>query len=181
MESFVRGKTFDAIVTANKRLNQAIIGGALALDCNVKINDNAGYAPLVNSVDMLDVAKEAHSLVGTDIPYKYSDETWSASTDMGDLSCIMPVVHPYAPGSVGIAHGNDYYVKDVDSACIGSAKWQLAMAYLLLKDGAKRATEIVKNFKAPFKSKKEFLDFYDSLSSSGERITYSEQGAKVDL
>ena len=29
----------------------------------------------------------------------------TGSTDMGDLSAIMPVIHPYMPGAVGTAHG----------------------------------------------------------------------------
>ena len=180
IESFVRGKTFDAIVEANDRLNQAIIGGALALDCNVNIDDKAGYAPLINSTDLIKVAEEAHALMGTNVPFVYTDETWSASTDMGDLSCIMPVVHPYAPGAVGKAHGNDYYVNDVDLACIGSAKWQLSMIEILLSNGGARAKEIVKNYK-PLFTKEEFLAFYDSLSRSGNRITYADGEAKVNL
>ena len=181
MESFVRGKTFEAIVKANKKLNQAIIGGALALDCNVDINDVAGYAPLVNSTDLLKVAEEAHALIGSETKYVYSDQTSSGSTDMGDLSCIMPVIHPYASGASGRSHGNDYKIFNVDWACVDSAKWQLAMVEILLKDGAIRAKEIVKNYKAPFKSKKEFLTFYDSLSRAGNRITYADGEATAKL
>ncbi|MBQ4098408.1 MAG: amidohydrolase [Clostridia bacterium] len=180
MESYVRGKTFDAIIAANNRLNQAIVGSSLALDCNVDIDDKAGYAPLVNSADMLKVAEEAHAISDLKLPYEYFDEYWSASTDMGDVACIMPAVHPYAPGAIGTGHGNDYYIIDVDNACIGSAKWQLSMIEILLSNGATRAKEIVKNFKPMF-TKEEFLTFYDSLSRSGNRITYADGEAKVNL
>ncbi len=172
MESYVRGKTFDAMNNANKRLNQAIIGSALALNCNVDIDDKAGYAPLVNNVDLLDVAREAHAFANLSPEIKYIDETNSGSTDMGDISCIMPAIHPYAPGSIGTGHGNDFYVKNIDTACIGSAKWQLAMVEILLSNGAKRALEIVKNFKPMF-TKEQFLAYYESLSRSGDRITYA--------
>ena len=177
MESYVRGKTFDAIIAANKRLNQAIVGSSLALDCNVDIDDKAGYAPLINNMDLLKVAKEAHAISDLDLPFVQTNEFNSGSTDMGDVSCIMPAIHPYAPGSIGTGHGNDYYVNDVDNACIGSAKWQLSMIEILLSNGAKRAKEIVENFKPMF-TKEEFLAYYDSLSRSGNRITY-ENGSAI--
>lgn len=180
MESYVRGKTFDAIIAANNRLNQAIVGSSLALDCNVDIDDKAGYSPLINNVDLLKVAEEAHALSDLSTPFVLSDEFNSGSTDMGDISCIMPAVHPYAPGAIGTGHGNDYYINDVDNACIGSAKWQLSMIEILLSNGAKRAKEIVENFKPMF-TKEEFLAYYDSLSRSGDRITYADGEAKVNL
>ena len=181
MESYVRGKTFDAINNENKRLNQAIIGSALALNCNVDISDKAGYAPLINNTDMIQVVKEAHENANLSAPFAIEDVTNSGSTDMGDLSCIMPAIHPYAPGSKGTGHGNDYYVESVDLACIESAKWQLSIIEVLLSNGAKRAEEIVKNFTPKF-TKEEFLAFYDSLSRSGDRITYNADGTvKIEL
>ncbi len=48
IESYVRGLTFDAIKSANKRINQALCGAALSLDNNIEIIDKPGYAPLVN-------------------------------------------------------------------------------------------------------------------------------------
>ncbi len=56
----------------------------------------------------------------------------SGSTDMGELSCIMPVVHPYAPGAVGMAHGADYFIEKPERACVDSAKLQVELAYTLL-------------------------------------------------
>ena len=78
---------------------------------------------------------------------------------MGDLSCIMPVVHPYAGGSIGTSHGKDYYINDPEKACVKNAKWQLTMLNLLLCDGAKRAKEIISNFKPIFASKNEYLSY----------------------
>ncbi|MBE5772237.1 MAG: amidohydrolase, partial [Clostridiales bacterium] len=45
LESYVRGRTFDAIEEANKRINQGLIGGALSLGTNIEIIDISGYAP----------------------------------------------------------------------------------------------------------------------------------------
>jgi hypothetical protein len=96
---------------------------------------------------------------------------------MGDLSCVMPIVQPYSSGAVGTPHGNDYYIVDPIKACVGSAKWQLAMLKILLSNDAKRAYEVIKNFKPRFSSKKEFLDYCDAICCDGDRIEYSENTA----
>ena len=101
---------------------------------------------------------------------------------MGDLSCIMPVIHPYAGGAKGAGHGNDYYIVDPVAACVTNAKWQLTMLTLLLENGAERAKKIISEYEPQFASKEEYLAFMDSLDRSGDRITYTEDGiATVQL
>ena len=175
LESYVRGNSFDAIADANRKVNSALCGAALSLGANIEINDIPGYAPLVNSGEMIKLSVDA-AKEGLGIDIVPSDTYSSGSTDMGDLSCIMPVVHPYSAGSRGSSHGNDYYIAEPDKACVDSAKWQLAMLTLLLKDGGERAKKIIKEFKPMFSSKNEYLEYLDSLNTSGECIIYNEDG-----
>ena len=181
LESYVRGKTFDAIVSANKKVNRALIGGALSLGANVDIADIPGYAPLNNDKNMIDLTLEAAELSIPEYEMKAGRHFGSGSTDMGDLSCIMPVIHPYAGGADGTSHGNDYYIVDPEAACVASAKLQLAMLSLLLSNGAERAKKIAEEYEAPFASAKDYLDYIDSLASSGDRIEYGENEAKIIL
>ena len=51
------------------------------------------------------------------------------------------------------------------------------MLALLLENNAQRAEKIIKEFKPRFASKKEFFDCLDSINSSGERITYNDDGS----
>jgi hypothetical protein len=95
---------------------------------------------------------------------------------MGDLSCIMPVVHPYAPGAIGKGHGNDYYIEDPELACVTCAKWQLVMLSLLMGNGAERAQKIVDEYKPLFESKEAYLAYVDEMNASGDRIVYGEDG-----
>ena len=180
LESFVRGKTFEAITEVNKRVNRALVGAALSLGANVEIQDKPGYAPLVNSRDMCDVAIEATKIIdGLEVEDR--EEISSGSTDMGDLSGIMPVVHPYMPGAVGICHGNNFYIENPELACVGSAKVQLNMLDILLKDGGKRVTEIKNNFKPVFESKEEYFKYIDAFELNGNRIEYGENETKVKI
>lgn len=181
LESYVRGASFEGIVKANKRVNQAFTGAALSIGANIEIIDIPGYAPLINDRDMMNIAKEAAEAVMPERPFWMSDGIGSGSTDMGDLSCIMPVVHPYMPGAKGKGHGNDYYIEDPELACVTCAKWQLAMLWLLLSDGASRAEKIVTEYKPLFESKESYLAYMDSLNSSGDRIEYGQDSAEIRL
>jgi hypothetical protein len=50
------------------------------------------------------------------------------------------------------------------------------MIKLLLENGAERARRIIADFKPQFATKEEFLAYKDTLSDSGERITYNADG-----
>lgn len=179
-ESYVRGKSFDAIRDANERVNRALTGAALSLGANVEIVDIPGYAPLYNDPDMVAAAKEALKNATGDELYETHSYS-SGSTDMGDLSCIMPVVHPYAPGAVGMSHGANYFIENADRACVDSAKWQVELAYTLLSNGAERAKKIIADYKPQFSSKEEYFEYIDAISSEGDRISYADKKAEVKL
>ncbi|MBR2459697.1 MAG: amidohydrolase, partial [Clostridia bacterium] len=112
MESYVRGKTFEAIERANRRINQALCGAALSLDNNIEIVDIPGYAPLINSEELMKAAKEAADTLFPELHIPVTQNYSTGSTDMGDLSCIMPVIHPHCGGARGKGHGNNYEVYD---------------------------------------------------------------------
>lgn len=176
IESYVRGATFEAMKNANKRLNQALCGGALSLNVNVEILDKPGYAPLQNDDNMIELAKDAAALTIPEESFPVYDTIGSGSTDMAELCRLIPVVHPYAGGVSGRGHGDDYQIADPERACVKSAKMQLGMLYLLLKDDAQRAKKIIAEFKPEFKSKDEYFAYVDEFFSEGDRITYHEDG-----
>ena len=182
LESYVRGKTSDVIASANAKVNRALVGAALSLGANVEIIDIPGYSPLVNAPDMIKVAKDAFERSFPEEPFTVHEGYSTGSTDMGDLSAVMPVVHPYAAGSKGTSHGADYEVADPIRACVNCATWQLTMLEVLLENGAARAKDVLANFKPLFATYKDYFDFMDSLNCEGDRITYNEDGtATADI
>lgn len=176
LESYVRGKTYEAIVNANKKVNRALIGAAVSLGVNIEIIDMPGYSPLRNDDNMMLLSRDAANMLMPDREFNLESTVSTGSTDMGDLSCIMPVVHPYAPGASGTSHGSDYSISDPETACVLSAQWQLVMLKLLLSNNAERAKKILSDFVPQFASAREFLDYQDSLNDSGDRIDYSDDG-----
>ena len=181
LESYVRGKTAKAIKEENQKVNRALIGGALSLGANIEIDDMAGYAPLINAPDMITLAGDAAALALPEDSFTIHEIYSTGSTDMGDLSAIMPVVHPYVAGAVGTSHGSDYFLTDPDAACVKNAVWQLTMLTLLLENGGERAKQIISDYRPLFASKEAFLAYQASLFDSGERITYKEDKAELRL
>ena len=105
--------------------------------------------------------------------FSFNRKIGTGSTDMGDLSGIMPVVHPYIPSAVGTSHGDDYVIDDPYTATVLSAKWQLAMIILLLENGASRAKKIISEYEPDFASKEEYFAFVEKIRSFGDRIKYN--------
>ena len=180
IESYVRGASYDAIIRENKKVNRALIGGALSIGANIEIVDIPGYAPLTNDTNMTDIAKEAYETLFGE-PFRVYSSLETGSTDMGDLSSIMPVVHPYCGGARGKGHGNDYEIYDPEQACVKCASWQVGMLYTLLSKNAERGYKVINEFKPTFASKEEFLKFQDSLNDCGDRITYTDDSAQIRL
>lgn len=179
IESSVRGASFDGIDSANKRVNRALIGSALSLGANIEIENTPGYAPLVTAAGMAEIAKDAAA--GLDFDFFVDESFCTASSDLGDLSCLMPVMEPSIPGASGFLHGTDFEISDKETACIGSAKWQMHMLALLLSDNAARAYEIIEKFKPRFASKEEYFAYLKRFERNGERIIYKNDKAEVIL
>ena len=181
IESYIRGISFDAIKRANERVNRALIGAALSLGANVDIDDTPGYAPCCYDRSFAELANEASHMILPDVECHVSERVSTGSSDMGDLTMIMPSIQPSMMGAVGIGHGHNYYISNPDLAVLGSAKWQLAILHLLLSDGARRAKDIIKGFTPTFSSKEEYLEYLECFKRSGNRITYTGSHASVEL
>ena len=87
----------------------------------------------------------------------------AGSTDMGDLSHLIPVVHPWVGCVTGVLHGASYNLTDPKTALNKSAK-VLAMTIIdLLADDAAQADFICKNHK-PVMTKQSYCEFMDAIS-----------------
>ncbi len=175
IESYLRGKTFEAVMHEAKKINRAFAGAAAAFGARLTITDIPGMAPILNSVPFLTVAKEAMLAITPDVTV--STDFSTGSTDMGTMTSIMPAIHPYAGGAKGASHGSEYYITDPDRACVDSAKMQLATLHLLLENDAARAKEVIANTEVPYKTKEDFFRTFDSFDTETDVVTYNEDGS----
>lgn len=173
MESYVRGATMDEIVAVNQKVNRALAASAAAIGANVRLQDTPGYWPRRNPEDGCRLVIEAMGYVVENPSYNPL-AIGGGCSDMGDVGAVMPALHPYIGGAVGVTHGADYYIADPELACVKSAQIQLCMLALLLKDGAARAKEMIANYQPAFGSMQEYFDFVDKLTLDQRAVTYEE-------
>ena len=145
METFVRGRTLEAIRDAAAKVDRAVKAGALAIGAQVLITTLPGYLPILNDDTLEEVYRpNAEALVGADDVTKAPHRTHS--TDMGDLSQIMPVYHPNVRAATGIGHGNDYVIEDWELGVLTAAKAMAMTVIDLLADGAQGALRVKEAF-----------------------------------
>ncbi len=164
IETYVRGKSVEAILDANVRVDRALRAGALALGAQVEIETLPGYLPLFNHEGMSRYfVANASSQLGADNVTQMGHR--SGSTDMGDLSHVMPTLHPYISGASGSGHGADYRITDPKLAYVENAKQLALMAVDMLWDGAKTAKGIIAEFR-PRLTKEAYLSFQRGISKT---------------
>ena len=162
METFVRGKTVEAILNANEKVDRALRAGAMAVGARVNIQTIPGYMPLKQDEQMNGVFRpNAAALVGDDNVGRVGHRT--GSTDMGDISHLMPAIHPYVGGATGLGHGADYVIQDYNLAVVTAAKAMAATVVDLLADGAAAAGKIVADHR-PEMTSQEYLKFMRNLA-----------------
>jgi amidohydrolase len=168
IETYVRGKSVSAILDASAKVDRAFKAGALALGATVEIETLPGYLPLACDATMSRYFKaNAVALVGEEHYRQIGHRT--GSTDMGDLSQVMPVVHPYMGGATGTGHAADYAIVDRALAYVGPAKALAGMVVDMLADGARGARETLAGCR-PAMRRDEYLAFQRGLA---RRETYS--------
>jgi len=87
----------------------------------------------------------------------------SGSTDMGDLSHIMPVIHPwFGGGTKGTVHTREFAVTDEEMAYLLPAITMATTIIDLLTNQAEQAEEILQNYQ-PQMSKETYLQFMESI------------------
>ena len=163
METFVRARNMDAVMDANRKVDRALKAGAMAVGASVNIQTIPGYLPLNQDKSLAGVFESnSVGLVGEDNVGSVTHRT--GSTDMGDVSQLMPAIHPYVGGASGLGHGADYVVEDYALAVVTAAKALAGTAVDLLADGADVAGNIISGHR-PEMTPDEYLKLMRELAS----------------
>ncbi len=162
LEMYVRGKNAEGVMDASGKVDRALRAGALALGAQVEIETLPGPMPLLCDRTMATLfERAAKGLVGQehyrDIPHR------SGSTDMGDVSQVIPVLHPYMGGAQGPGHAATFAIVDKQLGYVLPAKALAAMVVDLLADGAAGAREVVAKAKPPM-TRAGYLAFQRSMA-----------------
>ncbi len=168
METYVRGRTMESVLEVNRKVDRALAGGAIALGAKVEIEDMPGFFPVIQNKNLQDIALHImESLAGRDgIGYING----IGSTDMGDLSALMPVIQPLTGGVEGVLHSSSYRIKNKATAYLSGAKLMSGILKKLLANGACDAQKLLNEYVPVFSSRDMYFEYVDQLFS---KKTYS--------
>jgi len=176
LESQIRGHSNEFIKNVNDKVNRAYAAAAASMGARLEIHDRPGYSPVENDENLLEIFKKTALMCTDPEKVKYVEVRGGGCSDIGDIQCVIPTVHPYVSGASGTSHGADYRITDPESACVFSAKYQLVSLYELLKDNASEAYRVIKNAKLRYSSKEEYFAAIDSFNKDKEAVIYNENG-----
>lgn len=161
MESYVRARTIASMIDANKKVNRALIAGAMAVGAEIEITELPGYLPILKHNDMEKVLRENLHFIGLKDEDIIDGGDFTGSFDFGDVSHIIPTLHPMFGGIKGALHTRGYSIVDEEYAYLAPAKSMALTVVDLLFNNAETGKEILKNFK-PVMTKDEYLAFMES-------------------
>ena len=164
MELYVRAKTMAAIEKTHKKVDAALKAGGDAIGAETIIETLPGMMPLSCNARLNELFVENSKQAWPGIAIKDAGH-FSASTDMGEVSHIIPVIHPFIGGTNGLLHTADFKAVDFKAAVLLPAK-AFAMTLIdLLYDEAQEAKAIIDNFE-PILTKEEYIKKAESYFSN---------------
>ena len=163
METYVRARTMTAIEGTYGKVARALQAGGDSVGAATYIHTIPGYLPLTCSTELNQVFRSnATTLLS---PENVVDTGhFGGSTDMGDISHLLPSIHPFAGGVCGAHHTKEFHATDYDAACLIPAKIMAMTVIDLLSENAAQATHIIKGFR-PVLTKSEYLALLDKYFS----------------
>ena len=162
MESYVRASNLPAMKDVNARINRALEAGAMALGAECDIHDLAGYLPMKPDENFRAVLRaNAEKIFGAE--FVTEGEHAAGSTDMGDVSHLMPVVHPWVGCVSGVLHGANYRLTDEKTAFTKTPQVLAGTIVDLLWNDAAEAERICAAHK-PELTKAEYLEYMRSFA-----------------
>ena len=172
IETYVRAKELNPLFKTNEKIDQALKGGALSIGANVEIDDYPGYLPFKSDKLMGNIFKN-------NVKWNLSKEAVinksphvTASTDMGDISQIMPGIEPSIGGFKGDIHSKNFKVVDKEMAYIIPAKITACTIIDILTN--EKTINKLKNKKKNKKTVEEYLEILDNMKSK-KTGTYMDQ------
>lgn len=166
MEAYVRGKTMEAILDANEKVNRALKAGAYVVGATVEIEEIPGYLPRKECAPLDKVFFEnAVDVLGETAVERGSHG--SGSSDMGDLMHVMPAIHPSCGGAKGSAHSEEFLIEDPETAYVLPAKLMALTVVDLLWGDADLGKRVKGEFH-PAMTKEEYFTMWDrALGTTG--------------
>ena len=164
VDMMVRANNQQAIEQVSEKVDNCFRGAAMAIGCQAEIINAQGYMPCPERLPE-PILWETAALLGeqwkvASIPQGICN---TASTDVGDLFAVMPVLNFTFGGSTGDLHSKDYKVSNREVAHILPAKMMALLTYRLLREGGVQAKQIMADYQAPY-TKQGYKEYVKQIS-----------------
>jgi len=153
VDGMIRANNLTALEAASAAFDRAFEGCAHAIGATAEVESWQGYMPVIYQPtdDALRLAAEAVNADGSLwVQEATALQKNAASTDVGDLSHVMPIVNFTHGGVKGALHSADFEVIDEEKALIIPAKMFALSVYHLLKNNAELAKQEIAEYKPVF-------------------------------
>jgi amidohydrolase len=162
LETYVRGKNLDAILDASIKVDRAFKAGGDAVGATTQITNIPGYLPIFQDQNLTAIAsRNGRALLGD--KGALEGGFMGGSFDVGDLSHLIPVIHPFVTGTQGHLHTAEFRVTDYEAAVVLPAKLMAMCVIDLLAEGGGEARRIRKEFQ-PRLTKQQYLDLMQRMT-----------------
>jgi amidohydrolase len=157
VDTYVRGATLEAIKKGSKVVDRAVRGACQMIGAEYRINNIPGYLPLVESIELSEVFENVSKEVLGEDNIVYS-EPITGSSDIGDLSHLIPTIQPSIGGFTGGLHSKEFMISCKTTAYIKAVEILAKTTAELLCDDAKK-TEYIKNSFNQKMTKEEYINY----------------------
>lgn len=155
LECQVRAANIPALKKASDDVDGAIRGAAMMVGAEVEIETMMGYRPFNQDIALGELFKEVSSEFMDSAKIR-SDVDMSGSSDIGDLSHLIPTIQPMVGGFKGQLHSKEFEAADEYTAYVLPAKIMAVTVLRLLENNAQKGREIKESFK-PTMTKEEYI------------------------
>ena len=171
IETYIRAFDIEAIKKTASKIDAACKGGAMALGCNLIIDNKGGYLPfhsegLINKT-LKNNAEELEAIK------TFDNGHFTGSSDLGDISMLKPCGIISMGGISGNPHTINFSYSNTDEAYILPGKVFALTIIDLLKNKADKADKVINSFK-PKLTKEEYLKLTEELNSKEKHEYYND-------
>lgn len=157
VDTYVRGATLDAIKKGCDVVERAVDGACRMIGADYSIKTFPGYLPLTESAALSEVLEDVSKDVLGEDQVVYG-EPITGSSDIGDLSHLLPTVQPSIGGFTGALHSKDFATSNREVAYVKAVEILAKTVVELLCDHAKKAEHVKNSFQKKL-SKTEYMNY----------------------
>lgn len=155
----IRANNLDAMEVIANRVINAFRVSADSIGARMEYKTETGVLPLVTDDNLYELyAQNAKEFIPSE--NFQIVETMPSSSDLGDVSQLMPVLYPMAGGIVGTGHGEDFKMVNFENAVLLPAKILGAVIVDILTGNGALGKKIAEQYK-PGMTIEEYRSYWD--------------------